>query len=291
LPATIFPPIPLDTVKAAQAVFGRSNFYLAIGDQVDSLFEELLLDGSSRHWWITDRLLAMLYLITTFQYIETLPDHLAADALHGRVDWKYALHLPLNYLSLEEGVFCKFRQWLRGNPAGQQDFQTLLLRLSERTAFNPHHVGLEGSRVITDVCLTSRLGRIWEDLNQALQVLAIRRPDWLLANSLPHWFKRYNHDYRNLNLLEDRPKQKALAQSIGADGYYLLEAISKTRDPNLSDLLEIIKLRQIWDDEFEYVDGKVFWNQEFCAGCSSSGKLPLLNESAGQEYRRWKLND
>ena len=38
----IFPEIPKDTRNAAQYVFGNNNFYIAIGDQLESLFAGLI---------------------------------------------------------------------------------------------------------------------------------------------------------------------------------------------------------------------------------------------------------
>src|SRR4030042_6671078 len=38
-----------------------------------------------------------LALVTAFQFLEDLPDRAAANAVRLRLDWKYALHLPLDY--------------------------------------------------------------------------------------------------------------------------------------------------------------------------------------------------
>lgn len=292
LAAQIFPPIPMDTAKAARAVFGSSNFYLMIGDQANSLFEGLHLGNSLKWAQIPERSLAMFYLVTTFQFLETLPDHLAMDALQKRVDWKYALHLPLNHLSLEAGAFCKFRQWLRASQTGQHDFQELLKRMPDQTAFICcKDFNTEASQVLSMVCLTSRLGKIWEVLNQALEVLAIRRPDWLVANSLPHWYERYGRGSRYLNLRLDYPEKRALAEAIGADGFYLLEAITQAGDPELTGPSEVRELRRVWLDEFDRIGGKVLWKKEFCAGCSSPGTHPLSVDEVGQINRRWMADE
>jgi len=265
-----FPPIPLETAKAAQAIFGRSNFYLVVGDQANDLFAGLLLADSTKSVWGSDRLQAMFYLITIFQFTETLPDHLVADALRERVEWKYALHLPLSYLSLDAAEFCKFRQWLRASQAARQNLQTLLLRLSEETGFICRLPGdLEADQVISEVCRISRLGKIWEGLSQALEVLATRQPDWLLSNSLPHWYERYKHGARNLNVSAGSLVGHELARGIGADGYYLLEAISKSGHPELAEMKEVRTLGRVWLDEFDRLGGKVFWKKELCASCSS----------------------
>jgi transposase len=35
--------------------------------------------------------------VTLFQFAEVLPDRQAAEEVRGRIDWKYALALPLMY--------------------------------------------------------------------------------------------------------------------------------------------------------------------------------------------------
>jgi transposase len=271
----IFPPIPGETVKSARSVFGRSNFYLAIGDQADKLFDGIALIDPSGSFRKPPRTLAMLYLITIFQFVETLPDHQAADALRGRTDWKYALHLPLNHPGLPPESFCDFRRWLKAEAGGQRDLQTLLLHLSEITKFTARQpTSLDSKLVITFVCQISRLANVWEALHQAMEALASRRPEWLLATSQPHWILRYGSQRRHLDLTGETGEGYALSQAIGTDGYYLLEAISRAGDPGLANLEEVRKLRELWCEQFEYVAGKILWRGEACAGCSVPGLSP-----------------
>src|SRR5512133_4221465 len=106
----LFPPIPEETAKAALAVFGSSNTYLVIGKQADALFRGIHLQESSPLTPKQHYRLAVLYLSTIFQYLETLPDRLAVDALRERVDWKYALHSSLNPIPIEASTLCEFRK-------------------------------------------------------------------------------------------------------------------------------------------------------------------------------------
>ena len=266
----VFPPIPPETARAARAVFGGSNFYLATGDQVDHLFTGLALDPSARaqpQGWP----LAMLYLITVFQFMETLPDHLAAEALRKRVEWKYALHLPLSYVGLKEKSLCEFRRGLRVCPGQQQNMQVLLSRLSEGAGPDLNGSFSQDPRqVIGAVCLASRAARVWETISQALEALATRQPEWLLATSLPHWYERYGHGAHSLNLRAERGELEALAQATGADGAYLLKAIAEAGIPELNELSEVSTLEQVWREQYEYRAGVVAWRQEACAGCTQT---------------------
>jgi hypothetical protein len=196
------------------------------------------------------------------------------NAFDERVDWKYALHLPLKYPRLEGLTLCEFRKWLLSDQEGETDFQKLLGRLAELPEFifdrqnNP-----ETAQVVACVCLITRLANIWEAINQAIESLALSQPDWLRVSSLPHWYERYGRLRGNLNLKANPQEQKAFAQSIGGDGFYLLEAVAQQGTPEMANLPEILALRQVWNEQFEREGGRVLWREDACAGCALSGRL------------------
>ena len=270
-----FPAIPIDTVKAARAVFGRSNFYLVTGDQINYLYDGMSLKNFAKRIQMSTRTLAMLYLITIFQFIETLPDHLAVDALRKRTDWKYALHLPMTSVGFEIDRLCEFRRMLKIEPNSQHILETLLSRLSEITDFDRKaRQSFETRQVITAVCQFSRLAKIWGTFNQATEALASKRPDWLLVTSQPHWYARYGLQSSFLNLGAGQAETGVIAEAIGSDGVYLLNAISKSSTPGLADLNEINLLAEVWREQFEFDQGKITWRKEDCAGCSLLSSLP-----------------
>jgi transposase len=265
----LFPPVPTDTAQAARLVLQRSNFYLTVGDQVNSLFCGLVLDDAPG--WIQNsaQTLSLLYLITIFQFIEVLPDHLATPALRMRVDWKYALHLPLNYPGLDASLFCEFRQWLLKNKIGAKNMQFLLTRLSrisEQTS--KQQLCPEIDMVIIDVCLFSRLAKVWETIKQALEVIAINQPDLLFGISLPYWDIRYSYHCRNLTLRTERRELARLAQVIGADGLYIIQAISEAGASELVNLPEVQALQRVWHEQYEWIEGKLSWREDACIYCA-----------------------
>lgn len=268
---TSFPPIPPETVSAARSIYGRNNSYIIIGDHIDELFANLIPYETNDIFKGSKLAGPILWMLTIFQYLETIPDQQAADALHKRIDWLYALHLPLDFFNLGPESFCEFRKWMLVEPTGLQNFQVLLSRLTGIVDLNgKHSVSQDPQRVIIAVCQISRLAKIWETLNQAIETLAIKHPEWLLAASLPHWYKRYGHHQKNINLRGNDLEKQATAQAIGADGAYLLEAITKSGDAALANHYEVLQLRRIWEDQFEVIEGKLAWRENFCAGCSFS---------------------
>lgn len=267
--ATFFPPIPEETAKAAQAVFGSSNYYLVIGEQADALFDGIYQLDSSLSPQKPDHRLAILYLSTVFQHVESLPDHLAVDALRKRTDWKYALHSSLNPIPMEASALCEFRQMVYVDGTVKQNFQKLL----ENIARVPQIalcdcIRQDADQVIDHVCIISRLANIWEAINHTLQALAIQSPDWLRTNSLPYWYERYSHARINMNLRTERQEMDEFAQAIGSDGYYILDEISRSGSADLANLPEVFMLRKIWSEQFERKMGKVIWRKDGCKFCS-----------------------
>lgn len=266
--STTFPTIPVATTKAANALYGCNNLYMIIGDQLEDLFSEFTLDASLGHWRKTPRELALFYLITVFQYLEWLPDNRVLDALHGRVDWQYALHLSANYPDIYISPLCHFRQWIMENPTGLRNLQVLLTSIQNKA----HHPALEALQndptpLIIQVCTISRLATLWEAISQTLEALAIKDHEWLRTISLSHWYTQYGYHRKAFNLRQTPGEQHQFAQAIGADGAYLLQALSDSKHPELKALPEIQTLIKVWDDQYTRVDGQLVWRIGACTYC------------------------
>ena len=73
-----------------------------------------------------------LALATVLQYVEGLSDRQAADAVRGRIDWKYALGLSLTDPGFDHTVLSEFRSRLIDGGAERLLLDTLLRRLREQ---------------------------------------------------------------------------------------------------------------------------------------------------------------
>ena len=67
-----------------------------------------------------------LAFVTAFQYMEDLADRAAAEAVQMRLDWKYALHLPLDYEGFNFSVLSEYRARLVNHQAQGRVFDALL---------------------------------------------------------------------------------------------------------------------------------------------------------------------
>jgi len=262
-----FPPLPRDTAGAAEAVFGKGNIYLTIGDQMESLLAEVDLTDLAVSQEKPAATLAMLAFVTAFQYAENLPDRRAAEALRTRTDWKYALHLSLDYPGWDPTALCEFRRLFLHDPAAQQVFQQILDHLAEvALSRNTDQQRAEATEVLTTVCLMSRLERLAEVMHMTLEALATSKPGWLRTVALPHWYERYNRVLSTCRLLRSEKEQKDLAQAIGTDALYLLEKIGGM--DSILALPEVQSLWQEWHQQFDQSAHEARWRSPFCAICN-----------------------
>jgi hypothetical protein len=69
-----------------------------------------------------------------------------------------------------------------------------------------------------------------------------------------------------INLRAGAQELEQLAQAVGSDGFYLLEALSSK--VVVARLPELIGLRQALEVNYEQVEGEVLWRKDLCANCS-----------------------
>ena len=112
LKPSIIDPVPEETARVARAAFPKGNLYLAMRDEIgiafsDADFAELFPRRGQPAFapW-------RLALITVMQFLETLSDCQAADAVRSRIDWKYALSLERTDAGFDYAVLSGFRERL-----------------------------------------------------------------------------------------------------------------------------------------------------------------------------------
>ncbi len=270
-----FPNLSKDTVEAVEAAFGKSNVYVMIGNMVNTLFADLDLSNLYPEEGVSKEFPYLLSLVTVFQYNEGIADRQAAEATRVRTDWKYALHLPLSYPGVGASAFCDFRRRLLTNDSHEAEFQHLLARL-KATGYLPEAPlpGADADILLQSVCTRSRLELVTSAMAQAVQTLVATRNEWLRRIVRPHWYQRYSRDLSALQFRDDCESQIALAESIGADGLYLLKAIAQEGTSQLAGLAEIQSLKQLWDRQFERRDDGCKWRASGCANCIEKPNRP-----------------
>jgi transposase len=124
--------IPEETRHVAHAAYPKGNMYMKMRDALGTIYQDQAFAHLFPHNGRPVEAPWRLALITVMQFIEELPDRQAADAVRGRIDWKYLLGLELTDPGFDATVLCEFRKRLVEGGAEQVLLEALLTLFQER---------------------------------------------------------------------------------------------------------------------------------------------------------------
>jgi transposase len=124
--------VPDETVRVARAAFPKGNVYMEMQAELGMLYTNHQFASLFSETGQPAEDPARLALILVMQTIEGLPDRQAADAVRGRIDWKYALALELTDPGFDDSVLSEFRKRLVTGQLEILLLDTLLQQLQER---------------------------------------------------------------------------------------------------------------------------------------------------------------
>ncbi len=258
-PQQPIPPVPDDTARVARAAFRTRNPYLILRDRLGTLFTDAdfadLYPKRGQPAYAPWR----LALVTLMQFREGLSDRQAADAVRARIDWKYLLALDLADPGFDRSVLCEFRGRLLGNEAVDRLLARVLDAAREDGLLKARgRQRTDGTHVLAAIRNLNRVELVAETLRAALNDIAVVAPDWLRALAPPEWHERYDVRIEDMRLPEVGPKRDAFVAGVGADGFFLLDALAQPDAPAATTLLPVVEtLRRVWARHFERPkDGK-----------------------------------
>ena len=247
-----WPEVPAETARVARAAFRKGSLAIRARDELGCWYGDAVFAGAYGVRGAPGISPAQLAMVTVLQFTENLTDRQAADAVRGRLDWKYCQGLALEDEGFDFSVLSEFRSRLVAAGLERTVLDLLLGRLKE--------LGLvkAGGRQRTDS--THVLGRI-RDLNRlelagetvraALEALAAAAPGWLAGVIDASWREAYGQRIDNMRLPESEARRQELAVRYGRDGYRLLEAVRAPGAPGwLAELPAVEVLRRIWVQQY-----------------------------------------
>ena len=247
------PPVPEDTARVARAAFRRGNLYILLRDRLGAVFADAdfadlypVLGQPAYAPW-------RLALVTLMQFREGLSDRQAAEAVRGRIDWKYLLALELADAGFNYSVLCEFRSRLLEHEATERLLARVLDAAREGGLLKVRgRQRTDSTHVLAAVRDLNRVELLGETLRAALNAIAAAAPDWLRTLALPEWFERYGRRIEDMRLLETEPKRDAYVAQVGADGFFLLDALGGVDvPPDAAVLPAVAVLRRVWARHFE----------------------------------------
>lgn len=252
-----FSTVPEETAQVARAAFPKGSPYLILRDELgdiyrDSTFAALFTSSRGRPAKSPGR----LALVTALQFAENLSDRQAADAVRGRIDWKYLLALELTDPGFDYSVLSDFRKRVLKDGAERQLLDAVLKRLKERGLVKEHgQQRTDSTHVLAAIRELNRLECVGETLRYALNSLAVVVPNWLREQVTPEWFDRYGQRFEQFRLPKGKAERAALAETIGRDGHQLLQAVYGATAPLwLREVPAVETLRQVWLQQY-YIEG------------------------------------
>jgi transposase len=246
------PEVPASTATVARAAFPRGNPYLRLRDALGTVFSDAQFaplfpsrgQPAETPW--------RLALVTVLQFAENFSDRRAAEAVRGRIDWKYLLGLELVDPGFDASVLSEFRTRLVTGGAEALLIDTLLALCREHKLLVARgRQRTDSTHVLGAVRALNRLGCAIETLRAALNALASAAPEWLRAHADPTWPERYAKPADEVHIPKGEAARRAYAEQIGRDGHALLAAIMAPDAPAwLREVPAVMLLRHTWVQTF-----------------------------------------
>jgi transposase len=269
-----WPEVPAGTARVVRKAFRRGTLAIRARDELGAWCSDADFAGAYGVRGAPGISPAQLAMVTVLQFTENLTDRQAADAVRGRLDWKYCLGLALDDEGFDFSVLSEFRSRLVGAGLERVIFDRLLGRLKELGLVRPGGTQrTDSTHVLGRVRDLNRLELAGETVRAALEALAAAAPGWLAGVIGASWQQVYGQRIDGWRLPASEAKRAELAARYGADGYLLLEAARAGGAPGwLRELPAVEALRQVWVQQYyRDQDGRVIWRE---AGLTGHGLPP-----------------
>lgn len=253
--------MPEETAVVGQAIIKPDSPYRLIGEQLFPQFREADyadLYSAEGKPGISPIILAF---VTVFQFMEKLPDRQAAESMRMRIDWKYALHLPLTNAGFDYSVLSEFRDRLIQHEAEGRVFETLVQAFQTMGLVKARgKQRTDSTAMLTKVRRLSRLELVVETLRLAVGAMMTVERQWSEALIPPSWEQRYGE--RFVMQRYSKKEGQDYEADIGEDGQWLLSRLEEGGAPaDLKDLQEVQVLKTVWAQQFRETQGKMAYQE------------------------------
>ena len=271
-------PIPEETARIARAAYPKGNIYMQLRDTFGTIYEDEQFADLFPQRGQPAEAPWRLALVCVMQFLEGLSDRQAANAVRGRLDWKYLLGLELSDPGFDHTVLVEFRQRLLSGKRFPLLFDLLLTRLRDQGYLQARgRQRSDSTHVLAKIRALNRVEGVGETFRAALNSLAIAAPAWLKEQMQAEWVDRYEHRVEDYRLPSGKQAREDYAVVIGKDGSSLLSAIYAAEAPVwLRELPAVQTLRRVWVQNFYWEVGELRWRE--------SGNMPAAGQCIDSPY-------
>src|SRR5438034_3013317 len=180
LPPQELEPIPELTARIAKASFPQGTLAMRLRDALGPIYQDEQFAhlfpkrgrGAEAPW--------RLAMVLVLQGLEQLTDRQAAEAVRGRLDWKYALSLPLDDPGFDHRILSDFRARLLEQGAVKLVLEPILSLCRERGWLAPGgQYRTDSTHVLSAVRQLNSLESVGETLRAVLNAASEVEPDWV----------------------------------------------------------------------------------------------------------------
>ena len=243
--SSAFPPVPADTARAANGVVAKNSAYSHLSDAMPALYE-LCRSPEAEDACADDAEVFLRHaVITILQLVEAYSDSQAANATRTRVEWMYALHLPMDDAGVHAYQLCLYRRSLFSNPAAMALFRAIQNSIAGLELWP--QASLPSGRDAQAPSLLCRLNQTtWymDAMGDALEALAVHDPDLLRQISLPYWYAQYSSGRGEAFAPTSSRTPMPAYGSVLRDVSYLLASLALWSDETPNQLPEVRRLRR-----------------------------------------------
>src|SRR6266571_734517 len=216
-------PIPDLTSRIAHASFPKGTLAMHLRDVLGPIYEDADFADLFPRRGRAAEAPWRLALVTVLQALENLSDRQAAEMVRGRLDWKYALSLPLDHEGFDASILVDFRQRLVANSAQDRLLEPILQVCRQHGWLKAGgKQRTDSTWVIANVRGLSSLESVGESLRAALNEIAEVAPDWLLGVIRLDWFDRSVHRFELHRLPKEKSAQETLRTQVGEESWHRL---------------------------------------------------------------------
>jgi transposase len=242
--------IPADTAQVGREILGEKDPYHLVGEGVNDFLS--LKDFISLYSKLGRGAICpiILSLVIVFQFLENVPDRVAARWVVTRIDWKYALHLPLTWLGFHYSDLSNFRKRLLEHGAEWLIFEKILEWVRSLGFIKKYgKQRSDSTHIVGCVERLSRLELVWETMRVVLRAIKAAAPGWyeeVIPAAFHEAYVKRQSDWRL-----SKEEVKTEMHKVGGDGFWLLGHLNDSIPQSILALSEVETLRTVWKQQFE----------------------------------------
>lgn len=189
---------------------------------------------------------ALLAMVTILQYQEHLSDEEATEACVKRLDWKIALHLPIDARQqFDSSTLCRFRNRLKENIQSSIIFDTILEAIKKKGFIkNITNQRIDATHILSHVNRIATVDLLFKAVKSLIEEIKTKDAAYYAAHIPQTMKERYMNRFSSFGMSKDRRSDKM--GEIVEDGLYIKSLLEKTGSKKFSDLTQLSIMETIF---------------------------------------------